>query len=57
MGRACSYIWERSAFKAMWENLKARNHYEVLDVDGRIILKLFLKKLDEYVLDSCGAGK
>jgi hypothetical protein len=40
MGQECSTIREKnSAYKMLGETLKRRNHWEDLDVDGRIILK------------------
>jgi hypothetical protein len=39
MGRACN-IW------GIWVGKKERNHYEDLDVGGRIILKRILEKED-----------
>jgi hypothetical protein len=35
-GEVCAGFW--------WGNLKERDHLEDLDVDGRMILKLILKK-------------
>jgi hypothetical protein len=32
--------------ESWWGNLRERDHLEVLGVDGRIILKLFLNKWD-----------
>jgi hypothetical protein len=29
-----------------WENQREKDHYEVLDVDGKIILRWILKKQD-----------
>jgi hypothetical protein len=32
--------WERrEVYKVLVENLKARDHFEDLDIDGRIVLK------------------
>jgi hypothetical protein len=31
-------------YKVLVENLKARDHFEDLDIDGRIVLKWVLKK-------------
>jgi hypothetical protein len=35
--------------KFWWESQKGRDHYEVLDVGGRIILKCILERWDEVV--------
>jgi len=29
-----------------WGNLREREHFEDLGIDGRVILKLFIRKLD-----------
>jgi hypothetical protein len=39
-----------------WVNLKERHHFEDLDVDGRIILTLILKRMGGHGLDSSGLG-
>jgi hypothetical protein len=35
--------------------LKGRDHFRDLDVDGRIIVKLILNKVGNYVLDYNGS--
>jgi hypothetical protein len=35
---------ERNAFWVLWVNLKKRDHLEDLDIDGRMILTLAIKK-------------
>jgi hypothetical protein len=37
-GEACTGFW--------WENLKERDHWEDIDVDGRIMLRRIFKKWD-----------
>jgi hypothetical protein len=46
MARACSMHWERREMhtRFWWENQIDRSHYEDLDLDGRILLKLILQK-------------
>jgi hypothetical protein len=40
-----------------WENQKENPHQEILDIDGRTILKRILEKSDTgYGLDSSGSG-
>jgi len=45
------HIWERGEVLTgfWWANLKERDNLEDLSIDGRIILKLFFRKVD------CGA--
>jgi hypothetical protein len=33
------HIWGEERCRFWWRNLRERNHFEDLDVDGRIILK------------------
>ena len=50
MGRVYgTYVGNRSAYKAMEGNLKARGHWEDIGTDGRITLKCILKKWDRRV--------
>jgi hypothetical protein len=37
----------RNAYKSYFENLKGRDHLEEPGINGRLILKLILKKHDE----------
>jgi len=47
MGAASSvYGGKREAYRILVENLKERDHLEVLGVDRRIILEWILKKCD-----------
>lgn len=44
-----------NACRVWWENQKVRDHYEDLDINGRIVLKWLLEKYDrELGLDSSG---
>jgi hypothetical protein len=47
--RYVAYI--RNAFRFWLENRKEGDHYENLDVDGRIILRWFLDRTGWYGLD------
>jgi hypothetical protein len=45
MGRACSTNGERRMHRGFWwESQKESDHYEDLDVDGRIILEWTLER-------------
>jgi hypothetical protein len=50
MGRRGMYIgfW--------WESQNERDHYEYLDLGGRVILKCILDKMGWYGLDLSGPG-
>jgi hypothetical protein len=44
MGRACSTHRKKMHIGFWWESQKERDHYEDLDVGGRIILRWILEK-------------
>ena len=43
MGTACG-LWGRNAYRVWWVNLKKRENFQHLGVDGSIILKLVMNK-------------
>jgi hypothetical protein len=54
--RRIRWAWNR-VHTRFWQDLKERNHYEDLELDGRMILKWILEKLDAGCrLDSFGSG-
>jgi hypothetical protein len=50
MGRIEMYI------EYLWESQKERDHYEGLDINGRIILKWILDRMKWYGVDWSGSG-
>jgi hypothetical protein len=58
MGSILSYCHDIMAYSGFWwGNLRERDHLGHPDVDGRLILRWFFRKLDVgYGLDRCGWG-
>jgi hypothetical protein len=51
MGGACSTFGGEVYTGLWWGNLRERDHFENLDLDGRIILKWIFKKLREFSIE------
>jgi hypothetical protein len=50
IGRECNTHGETTnAYRVLWENLKERDHWEDLDVDGKIKLKWILERWDGMI--------